>query len=431
MAEGRKIVLDALLRVEEDGAYSNITLNSIFKNEKIGKTEKAFVSALFYGVLDRKITLDFYINKLSKIKVKKLEPITRQALRMGIYQLYFMEKVPVSAAVNESVELVKNSVEGKNCGFVNAVLRAAANEKIPLPTGSDLYSLSVRYSCPVFILSELINDYGTEKTQEIIKAYLLPSKVRLRVNILKTTAKQLFDSFSKAGILLEKTEDADCFTAIEGIDFGNNKFFSDGLFYIQDKSSADCALSLNAKAGERVLDVCAAPGGKSFTVAMSMINQGEIVSCDLYENRVKLIEASAKRLSISCIKPTVNDATVFNSRLGCFDAVLCDVPCSGFGVIRRKPEIKYKPINNFDELEEIQYKILTTSSLYVKNGGRLLYSTCTLRKAENEKIVEKFLDENDGFCCEYMHTDFPCDKNDGFFRAMLRLTRVEHITPDK
>ncbi|MEE0839318.1 MAG: 16S rRNA (cytosine(967)-C(5))-methyltransferase RsmB, partial [Acutalibacteraceae bacterium] len=425
MAEGRKIVLDALLRVEEDGAYSNITLNSIFKNEKIGKTEKAFVSALFYGVLDRKITLDFYINKLSKIKVKKLEPITRQALRMGIYQLYFMEKVPVSAAVNESVELVKNSVEGKNCGFVNAVLRAAANEKIPLPTGSDLYSLSVRYSCPVFILSELINDYGTEKTQEIIKAYLLPSKVRLRVNILKTTAKQLFDSFSKAGILLEKTEDADCFTAIEGIDFGNNKFFSDGLFYIQDKSSADCALSLNAKAGERVLDVCAAPGGKSFTVAMSMINQGEIVSCDLYENRVKLIEASAKRLSISCIKPTVNDATVFNSRLGCFDAVLCDVPCSGFGVIRRKPEIKYKPINNFDELEEIQYKILTTSSLYVKNGGRLLYSTCTLRKAENEKIVEKFLDENDGFCCEYMHTDFPCDKNDGFFRAMLRLTRVE------
>lgn len=431
MAEGRKIVLDALLRVEEDGAYSNITLNSIFKNEKIGKTEKAFVSALFYGVLDRKITLDFYINKLSKIKVKKLEPITRQALRMGIYQLYFMEKVPVSAAVNESVELVKNSVEGKNCGFVNAVLRAAANEKIPLPTGSDLYSLSVRYSCPVFILSELINDYGTEKTQEIIKAYLLPSKVRLRVNILKTTAKQLFDSFSKAGILLEKTEDADCFTAIEGIDFGNNKFFSDGLFYIQDKSSADCALSLNAKAGERVLDVCAAPGGKSFTVAMDMKNQGEIVSCDLYENRVKLIEASAKRLSISCIKPTVNDATVFNSRLGCFDAVLCDVPCSGFGVIRRKPEIKYKPINNFDELEEIQYKILTTSSLYVKNGGRLLYSTCTLRKAENEKIVEKFLDENDGFCCEYMHTDFPCDKNDGFFRAMLRLTRVEHITPDK
>ncbi len=419
MAESRKIVLDALLRVEEEGAYSNLTLNSLFKKEKIGKAEKAFATALFYGVLDRKITLDFYINKLSKIKVKKLEPITRQALRIGIYQLYFMEKVPVSAAVNESVELVKNSVERKNSGFVNAVLRAAANEKIPLPTGSDLFSLSVRYSCPVFILSELINDYGPEKTEEIIKAYLLPSKVRLRVNILKTTAKQLFDSFSEAGILLEKTEDVNCFTATEGIDFSNNKFFSDGLFYVQDKSSADCALSLNAKAGERVLDVCAAPGGKSFTVAMNMKNQGEIISCDLYENRVSLIESSAKRLSISCIKPTVNDATVFNTSFGSFDAVLCDVPCSGFGVIRRKPEIKYKPINNFDELEEIQYKILTTSSLYVKNGGRLLYSTCTLRKAENEEIIKKFLNENDGFKCEYMHTDFPCEENDGFFRAML------------
>ncbi len=419
MAESRKIVLEALIRVEEDGSYSNLTLNSFFKKENIKNEEKAFAAALFYGVLDRKITLDFYINKLSNIKVKKLDPITRQALRMGIYQLYFMEKVPVSAAVNESVELVKRSAEQKNFGFVNAVLRNAARKEIPLPTGKDLFSLSVRYSCPAFVLSELINDYGVEKAKDIIKAYLLPSKVNLRVNVLKTTADELFDGLDKAGIRLEPSADNNCFTAMDGIDFSRNKFFSDGMFYVQDLSSAACALSVNAKSGERILDVCAAPGGKSITMAMSMEDRGEIVSCDLYENRVSLIKSSAERLSINCIKPMVNDATVYNSQLGLFDAVLCDVPCSGFGVIRRKPEIKYKAVEDFSELEEIQYKILCTSKNYLKNGGRLIYSTCTLRKAENEKIIEKFLLENKDFKCEYMHTDFPCEENDGFFRALL------------
>ena len=200
MTDVRKIVLEALIRVEEDGSYSNLTINSFFKKENLKKEEKAFATALFYGVLDRKITLDFYINKLSKIKVKKLDPITRQALRMGVYQLYFMKKVPVSAAVNESVELVKRSAEQKNFGFVNAVLRSAAVKEIPLPAGNDIFSLSVRYSCPAFVLSELINDYGVEKTKDIIKAYLLPSKVNLRVNVLKTTADELFDGLDKAGI---------------------------------------------------------------------------------------------------------------------------------------------------------------------------------------------------------------------------------------
>ncbi|MEE0946390.1 MAG: 16S rRNA (cytosine(967)-C(5))-methyltransferase RsmB [Acutalibacteraceae bacterium] len=419
MADLRKIVVEALLRVEQDGSYSNLTLNSLFKKEALTVEDKRFITALFYGVLDRKITLDFYINKLSKIKVKKLDAVTRQALRIGIYQLYFMEKVPDNAAVNESVELVKSSVENKNTSFVNAVLRSAVKREISLPKTKDLYSLSVNYSCPVFILEELIKDYGIEKTEEIIKAYLLSSDVNIRVNTLKTTPEKLSEAFSNLNIKHKASEDKNSFTLVGGIDFNNNLLFKDGMFYVQDTSSVNCALAIGAKENERILDVCAAPGSKSFTMALSMKNKGEIISCDLYDNRVSLIKASAHKLGINCIKTLVNDATVYNEKIGEFDAVLCDVPCSGYGVIRRKPEIKYKNENNFEELQAIQYKILETSSRYLKEKGRLLYSTCTLRKAENEQIIKKFLACHKDFYCDYMHTDFPCDNNDGFFRALL------------
>ena len=419
MADAREIAAVGLLRVETDSAYSNILLSSLFEEYNASKEDKALASAIFYGVLDRQITLDFYINKFSKIPAKKLDGYTRQVLRSAFYQMYFMDKIPVSAAVNEAVKLIKTSNESKNANFVNAVLRSASKGKIELPSGRDLYSLSVRYSCPQWILTNLVNDYGIDETEKILKTYLSPAKIFLRTNTLKTTTDKLLALLKENGlsakILSENTIELE-----SGLDFSKNTLFNSGFFHVQDVSSQKCAQALMAKSNERILDVCSAPGGKSFTVCEIMEDCGEIISCDLYDNRASLIKKGAERLGLKSIKAITNDATVFNNDLGEFDAVLCDVPCSGFGVIRRKPEIKYKPVNNFEELEEIQLKILKTSANYVKRGGRLLYSTCTLRKAENEKIVDKFLSENNDFYCENMHTFIPAENNDGFFHALLK-----------
>ena len=419
MANARKIAVDALLRVEQDGAYSNLILGQLLSRSDASKEDKALASAIFYGVLDRLITLDYYINKLSKLPVKKLQPLTRQVLRTALYQIYYMDRIPHSAAVNEAVKLIKKSGENRNSGYVNAVLRNAVSSDIELPLGIDLYSLSVRYSCPPWILGNIINDYGTERAEDILQAYLLPSNISLRVNTLKTSSDEIKELFKSQHIEVKENGLDDSFELCSGIDIADHTLFKDGLYHIQDISSQKCALALSAKQGERILDVCAAPGGKSFTIAQTMEDTGEIISCDLYENRVSLINKGAKRLGIKCIKAIQNDASLFNSKLGDFDAVLCDVPCSGFGVIRRKPEIKYKPIDDFENLQKIQLGILETSSAYVKSGGRLLYSTCTIRKAENERIVEAFLENTNDFKCEYMHTDLPSRDSDGFFRALL------------
>lgn len=419
MSQSRNLAAQALIRVEEDGAFSNIIIGNIFANENLEKKDKALATAIFYGVLDRKITLDFYIGKLSKIKIKKIEPLTLAALRIGLYQLCFMERIPNSAAVNESVNIVKNTNEERNCGFINAVLRSASDSLPPLPEGNDLYSLSVRYSCPVHIITEFIKDYGIDKTKEILKAFLNSTQVNLCVNTLKTNTNELVPLLEINNIEVKNINIDENMISVAGIEFINNPLYEKGYFYIQDTASNNCAKAIRAKQNERILDVCAAPGGKSFTIAQDMCGKGEIVSCDLYENRVALIGSGAERLGHSCIKPTVNDATVFNASLGEFDAVLCDVPCSGYGVIGRKPEIKYKKITDFTELENIQQNILRVSSKYVKSGGRLLYSTCTLRKSENEKQVNNFLKYNKDFKCEYMKTDFNSDKNDGFFHALL------------
>ncbi len=419
MGDARKIAALGLLRVEKDNAYSNILLSSLFDEFKVSNEDKSLASAIFYGVLDRQITLDYYINKYSKIPAKKLDIYTKQVLRSAFYQIYFLDKIPVSAAVNEAVNLIKNSDESKNAGYVNAVLRNASTKKVELPSGKDLYSLSVRYSCPQWILTNLVNDYGVDEAEQILKTFLSPAKVFLRTNTLKINSQQLLsllnDNDISAKLLGENSLELE-----SGLDFSKNKLFMDGFFHVQDISSQKCAEAILAQKGERILDVCSAPGGKSFTIAEIMGDSGEIISCDLYENRVSLINKGAERLGIKSIKAITNDATVYNGKLGGFDAVLCDVPCSGFGVIRRKPEIKYKPITDFVSLQEIQLNILKTSSKYVKSNGRLLYSTCTLRKAENENIVEQFLKDNTDFYCENMHTFIPADNNDGFFHALLK-----------
>ena len=420
MQTARKVAIDALLKVNNDLAYSNITLNNILKNTNLSADDRAFATAIFYGVLDRRITLDYVLNSLIKTSLNKVDDFTKEVLRVGLYQIMFMDKVPDSAAVNEAVKIIKASKKRHNSGFVNAVLRSAIRSDKLLPDGNSASDLSVRYSCPEWIIESFIKDYSLDTAVSLLEETVKPTPTYFRVNTLKITTDKLLSELENIGVSAKRTDEADAIEILSGFAIENNKLYKDGLFHVQDLSSQRCARLLGAKKGERVLDICAAPGGKSFTTALLMENIGEIVSCDLYEKRTNLISGGAKRLGINIIKPHTADATIFSEKLGKFDAVLCDVPCSGLGIIRRKPDIKYKSVTSFSELESIQSAILENAVKYLKENGRIVYSTCTLRKKENERQVEAFLNRHPEFKLEFMHTYMPhIDGTDGFFTALL------------
>lgn len=418
MVNPRSLAVKILIKIEKDNAYSNLTLNSFFQETEISNIDKAFVTNLVYGVIERKITLDYVLGNFIKTPLKKVSAFTLATLRVALYQIMFMDKIPQSAAVNEAVKSIKKSKESRNSGFVNAVLRNILRAEYLLPQGESIDKLSVIYSCPCEIIESFINDYGLQNTKLLLEESLKPAPLTVRVNTLKTDIENFVNNIGVETKLL------DIDGAVElknGISIGNNSLYNDGLFFVQDTASKRVVNILNPKSGERMLDMCAAPGGKSFSSAILMENKGEIVSCDLYEHKCNLIKKSAERLGLDIIKPTVCDATVFNTDLGYFDCVLCDVPCSGLGIIRRKPEIKYKDFKEFDNLPEIGLKILNNAKNYLKPQGRILYSTCTLRKAENEYVVEQFLKENPEFSLEYSHTFMPhIDNTDGFYCALLK-----------
>lgn len=421
MANPRKLAASILTKIEKDSAYSNIALASAFKENEVSAEEKKFTSALVYGVLDRKITLDYVLSRFMKTPIKKTAPFTLSVLRTAIYQIMFMDKIPESAAVNEAVKLIKKSKENRNAGFVNAVLRNVLREENLLPQGDTPKDLSIIYSCPLWIVESFVKDYGTSVATELLKESLKAPKVNIRVNNTRITSDELLKKLIESGIDIENGDTENCLVFNKGMAVAENEFFRDGFYHVQDTASQKAALVLAPKKGERILDMCAAPGGKSFTMAEIMENSGEIISCDMYEHKLKLISDSAERLGLDIIKPTLNDATRFNPDLGEFDAILCDVPCSGLGVIRRKPEIKYKPQEDFSQLEKIQQDILCCAVKYLKKGGRILYSTCTLRKGENEENVAKFLSSHSEFKIEYEHTFMPhTDNTDGFYCALLK-----------
>lgn len=424
MANPRKLAASILTKIEKDSAYSNIALASAFKENEVSAEEKKFTSALVYGVLDRKITLDYVLSRFMKTPIKKTAPFTLSVLRTAIYQIMFMDKIPESAAVNEAVKLIKKSKENRNAGFVNAILRNVLREENLLPQGDTPKDLSIIYSCPLWIVESFVKDYGTSVATELLKESLKAPKVNIRVNNTRITSDELLKKLFEIGIDIENGDTENCLVFNKGMAVAENEFFRDGFYHVQDTASQKAALVLAPKKGERILDMCAAPGGKSFTMAEIMENSGEIISCDMYEHKLKLISDSAERLGLDIIKPTLNDATRFNPDLGEFDAILCDVPCSGLGVIRRKPEIKYKPQEDFSQLEKIQQDILCCAVKYLKKGGRILYSTCTLRKGENEENVAKFLSSHSEFKIEYEHTFMPhTDNTDGFYCALLVKSR--------
>ncbi|MBO4468223.1 MAG: 16S rRNA (cytosine(967)-C(5))-methyltransferase RsmB [Clostridia bacterium] len=422
MVNARKTAVGILINVLNDGAYSNIAIKNELDGSRLEREDKALATALVYGVLDRKITIDYVISKYVRKSVERIAPVTLNALRIALYQIMFMDKIPQSAAVNESVNLVKGSKERYNASFVNGVLRSFLREPAKMPAGDDAYSISVRYSCPEWIVSGFISDYGIATAIKLLEESLKKPPVCLRVNTLKTDPEKLIDVLKKEGIKAEKSPIEGALTVNSTMDIANSEAFNDGLFHVEDPASQKMLSKVGFRENMRVLDLCSAPGGKAFTVAEYLENNGEIVACDMYEHRVELIKKGASRLGISIIKPFVNDATGINKDLGLFDVVLCDVPCSGLGVIRRKPEIKYKKINenDYDLLLRTQQKIVENADRYLKPGGTLVYSTCTLKRAENEDQITSFLDKHGDYDVKYNVNYMPhIDGTDGFFTAIL------------
>lgn len=411
MANARKTAVKVLVKIEKEGTYSNLGVAEALKNSELNPQDKSLATAIIYGVLDRKITLDYILSKFLKTSINKTEPFTLMVLRSALYQIKYMDKIPESAAVNEAVKIMKSSKFSRNAGFVNGVLRSVLRTDVEIPKGDSAEDLSVRYSCPLWIVESFLKDYGLADTKALLEESLKPAPTVLRINTVKADISEIEKEYEIKENSIELTK---------GIDISNSELYKEGLVYAQDYASQRAVEILSPKSGDRVLDLCSAPGGKAFTMANLMGNKGEILACDLYPHRVELIERTAKRLGLDIIKTAVADATEYNPKLGEFDCVLCDVPCSGLGVIRRKPEIKYNALPCLEELKNIQLSILKNAVKYLKKGGKLLYSTCTLRQEENEKLVISFQKEYNDLCKVYEHTFMPHkDGTDGFYCALF------------
>ncbi len=415
----RHIAAVALMKVTEEGAYSNLLLNSLLKEKRLEGADKALCTAIFYGTLDRLVTVDFYLKKLIKTPLKKLKPYTLAVLRTAVCQIKYMSKIPDSAAVNEAVKLIKSSKEGFNASFVNGVLRNLIRTDITLPTGNSIYDISVGYSCPDWIVSVLLRDYGPEFTKAFLENALLPPPIFARVNTLKTTADELIKDLEENGVKAEKLSDTVLVLDLSG-SVEELTSYKEGLFFVQDLSCQQAIEMLGINEDSRVLDLCAAPGGKSFNAAIRA-KKGRVVSCDLYEQRAGLIEKGADRLGLSNLTARTADGAVFDPELGLFDRIICDVPCSGLGVIRRKPDIKYKPQTSFEELISIQRDIISNAANYLEKGGKLLYSTCTLNRSENRENVDAFLASHPDYSLLCDKTFSPdLNNTDGFYAAIIQ-----------
>lgn len=424
----------ALLSVNsciKNGRYSNIELSSVIKKYKFEGLDKSFFTALFYGTIERMITIDYCIEKISERKTEDIDNMVLCLIRTGIYQILFMDRVPDSAACNESVELAKRYCPKSSVGFVNAVLRTASRSKERLfgmmKKEKGLMSDSLLSGVPLEILSLWEKDYGAAKAKSLASHFGSYSQsMTLRVNELKITRERMLDSL---GNIASPSRLCDSGIKLSGSFPVEELYgFSEGLFFLQDEASQIATSLINPDSvpeGGLVLDLCACPGGKSFSAAINLRGRCKIISRDLHSNKLSLVMSGAERLGISdCMEISAHDARVPDKELfGKADAVICDVPCSGLGVIAKKPDIKFKPLSETERLPEIQSAILDTAKHYVSGKGFIVYSTCTLKRAENEDIVEIFLKENDGFCLDEsfgMKTLFPDETGtDGFFIAKI------------
>lgn len=393
MKNARDLAMHILYDIEYNGAYSNMALKNAFsKNQDLSSVDKGFITRIVYGVVSRKLTLEYIISNFSKIKLKKISKYILIILKMGIYQLKYMDKVPESAAVNESVKLAKRYGHGASAGFVNGLLRSVIKNEIKYPE-DEILNLSVKYSYPQTLCQKWCDDFGIEFTKDLLCEMNKDSKITLRVNQTKTTTQELLKDNEK----FELSPLYDNAIISDGFDVGNSEIYKSGKVIAQDISAMMTSLVLAPQKNEKVLDICAAPGGKTTHIAELMQNCGEVVACDIHEHKIDLIKQNANRMGLSIVKPQLMDATKLNEDfVDKFDKVLADVPCSGYGIIKRKPDIKWKD-ENIDQICSISKEILTNASKYVRIGGEIVFSTCTINKEENEIRLKEFLKENKNF----------------------------------
>lgn len=425
MGDPRRTAWEVLNRWVSAGQYSNLALDTALKRDEWTDADRGLLTVLVYGVIEKSVTLDAWIEQLSNLDGAEISVEVRNLLRLGLYQMAFLDRVPDHAAVNETVSLAPRRVKG----FVNAILRTFARhgKQLPLPDRATDPTrwLAVRYSFCEPLCKRFVEVYGAERTESLLAAFGTVPTLTLRTNTLRISREELTERLRQRGIHAVPT--AHSRTGIHVTDripptalYG----FAEGLFFIQDEASQLCTEALDAHAGMTVLDCCACPGSKSFGIAMDLENQGTVFSCDLHRNKLSLVESGAARLGISVLQTAARDAReAYGPWLETFDRVLCDVPCSGFGVISKKPELRCKDPNMCAELPEIQFAIVRQAAEYVKPNGRLVYSTCTLLPEENERVIERFLSVHREFTLKHRSTLFPdLDGTDGFFFAVMEKT---------
>ena len=404
--DAREAAMLALNACQRQGGWSDGALKKQLSAAELSGRDAALATQLCFGVLQNQMLLDFYLAKFSNIPLKRMEGKVVQTLRLGAYQMLFLTRIPHSAAVNSAVALVKAHCKNpRAAGMVNGILRSMERslQNMPvIPQGDPVAYLSTLYSHPEWLVKEFILSLGEEETAQLLAADNSQPPTAVMVNTTRTTAETL-----KAMLEADHVEAEphpwleNCLLLSRTGDLERMEAFQQGLFYVQDPASRLSVLAAGAKPGMRVLDCCAAPGGKSFAAAIAMENQGEIVSCDLHPHKKKLIQAGADRLGLTIITPKTADGKVFRPEWErAFDLVLVDAPCSGLGVIRKKPDIRYKDPAPLADLPAVQLDILRNAARYVKPGGTLMYSTCTLLYRENGEVVETFLAENKAYKAE-------------------------------
>lgn len=397
----RRLAFKTLYDIERNKNYSNISINKNFKDIDISDQEKGLATELIYGVIENKYYLNYIIDKLSKIKSKKMSTYVKISLWLGIYQILFLDSIKDHAAVNESVALIKK-YDKKSSGFVNAILRNVIRNKeniMEIDKKDIVEYLSIKYSYNQWLIRKWIEEFGQEFTEDLLEANSEKPNLYIRANTLKINRDELINKLREQEIDCSKVNGIDEAIMVKNLkNIENNKLFKEGYFTVQDISSMLVGKVANPKEEKLVLDVCSAPGGKTTHLGTIMKNTGQVISRDIFDHKLKLINNTVKRLGLKNIKVENFDAlNIDENSIDKFDYVICDVPCSGMGIIKRKPEIKFKKEEEIKDLPIIQKKILNNASKYVKLGGNLIYSTCTIHDEENINIVKEFLNINDNF----------------------------------
>ena len=432
----RRAALEALERCRREGAWSAASLDAVQKKHALERRDASLAARLCLGVLQNSAYCDYYIGLYSSRRADSLQPRLLDILRLGTYQLLFLNKIPPRAAVNESVALCRSVGLERAAGLVNAVLRRIAEnlEQLPAIPGEGTTAwLSLRYSHPEWLVERLLHEHDYTFTEAFLRSNNEIPALTIQVNTGRVDAGDYKRALNRAAIAWREWPELPGCLELEGGAVTALPGYEEGLFYVQDRAARCAVAAAGAESGMRVLDTCAAPGGKSFAAALAMGDTGSILSCDIHEKKLRLIENGAERLGLHCIRTEAHDAReAVPAFREAFDLVIADVPCSGLGVIRKRPEIRWKKENEITGLPAIQSAILQTLSGYVRRGGVLLYSTCTVLRAENEEIVESFLSCNPGFSAEDFRVGSLCsregrytfwphiDGTDGFFAAKLR-----------